>query len=520
MANNLTMKYIIAVFVCILSINSYAQTAYFKVNGTGIVDKIEKVSTGGFITAGFDSNYKHQYIRWDANYNAIWKVKVTDSMLNPFSNFIVEANDGNFYATSSSNYNGGSLYVSKISSTGTVLWQKLYSAPSAGERLFAPCISKAAGADNGFLFGTGDCTLSNCVVKCDENGAIQWQKQFWYPLANGVITCWSILPDGNNYIVASGFNVKSILTFRLDLSGGVVAYTANTYTAVPQIVPTKLVKLNVTNGYGLLGQYNNTNNNKTQFVAFYNNALGLTSFNELTVGYTQFTLSDIAAVNNGQDVVVNGNMYDNSKFYSAMLKLSNTGTIGWKHLSEGNTAGNKNVQFNGITALGNSTVNVGTGYNEGAIMAIIDSSGAGLCNTLPFNVTNVPKTLTVESALLSPLNSGVVSSVVSYQYTNVVPLNKYVYCGALPNATNDLEELENSISLYPNPADGILHITVKENKDKFLQVKILSADGRIVFENKFTDRAQINTSALEYGFYIVQISNDKTVLNKKILIAH
>lgn len=52
-------------------------------------------------------------------------------------------------------------------------------------------------------------------------------------------------------------------------------------------------------------------------------------------------MSDIAAINNGQDVIVNGNMYDNSKFYCAMLKLSNTGTIGWKHLSEGNTPGNK-----------------------------------------------------------------------------------------------------------------------------------------------------------------------------------
>ncbi|HMT34511.1 MAG TPA: T9SS type A sorting domain-containing protein [Chitinophagaceae bacterium] len=514
------MKYIIATLLLICSFQAFTQTAYFKVNGTGIIDKIEKVSSGGFITAGFDSNYKHQYIRWDANYNALWKVKVTDSMLNPFSNFVIEANDGNFYATSSSNYNGGSLYVTKISSTGTILWQKLYKAPTNGERLFAPCISKGISGDNGFLFGTGDCTLSNCIVKCDANGTIEWQKQYYYPLAAGVITCWSILPDGNNYVVASGYNAKSILTFKIDATGNYTTYTANTYTSAPQIIPTKLVKLNANNGYGLLGQYNNTNNNKTQFVAFYNNALGMTSFNELTVGYTQFTLSDIAAINNGQDVIVNGNMYDNSKFYCAMLKLSNTGTIGWKHLSEGNTPGNKNVQFNGITALGNSTIHVGNGSNEGAIMAIIDSNGNGLCNTLPFNVTNVPKTLTVESSALTSFNSNVTSMTASYQNTNIVPLNKLVYCGSIPNAVDDQSVFENNISMYPNPANDYLEISYKGHSTQLLQVTIYTADGRLIHKQSGNYNVEIDTRNYKPGCYIIQMANGQQQLSKKLMIMH
>ncbi|MBL7764491.1 MAG: T9SS type A sorting domain-containing protein [Chitinophagaceae bacterium] len=513
------MKHILLFIALFCCIQLQAQTAYFKVNNTGSLDKITRLSGGGYITSGFDSNYKHQYIRWDDSFTPLWKVKITDPLVNPFSNFIIEANDGSFYATASTDANSGSLYVMKISSTGTILWQKTYSAPTAGERLFAPCISKAAGTDNGFLFGTGDCTLSNCIVKCDANGAIEWQKQYYYPLASGVITCWSIIPDGTGYVVSSGYNAKSLLTFKIDALGAIGTYSANTYTWTPQIIPTKLVKLNASNGYALLGQYNNSNNNKTQFVAFYNNGLALQSFNELTVTYTQFTLSDIAPINNGQDVVVNGNMYDASKFYSAILKLSSTGTIGWKHLGEGNTSTtNKNVQFNGITALGNSTVNVGTGSNEGAVVGIIDSSGGGLCNSLPFNVTNVPKTLTLESASLTSFNSNVVSATVNYTNTNVVSYNKTIYCGSIPNATQDFEELIAGFQVYPNPGDA--SIVCESQDQKQVTLSIRSLDGRTVFQQSFSDRIQISTTSWANGLYSVTLNNGKAQVSRKLLIAH
>jgi len=515
------MKLIFTLFLLIGSLSSFSQTSYFSVNETGRLDKIVKVSAGGYITSGYDSNYKHQYIRWDDNFNPLWKIKLMDAGFAPFSNYVIEANDGSFFISAMSNNNSGSFFVMKLSSTGTVMWQKFYSAPGTGNSLSSLCLSKAAGSDNGFIFGTGNCTLSNCIVKCDAAGNIEWQKQYIYPLAAGVITCWTILPDGNNYIVCSGFNIKSLLTYKLDAMGAVISYNANTYTWTPQILPTKLVKLNVTGGYALLGQYNNSNNNKTQFVAFYNSALSLLSFNELTVTYDQFTLTDIAAVNNGQDVIVNGNMYDNSKFYCAIMQLSNTGNIGWKHLSDGNTTTSiKNVQFDGIVAKGNSTVNVGAGFYEGAIVGIIDSTGNGLCNTLPFNVTNVPKTLTLESSVLSSFNGNAIASVATTVYTNIVSFSKKMYCGSLPNSIIEQNELENAISFYPNPADDMLQLKLNHALNGKTTVKILSLDGRVLYQHALSSDLRINTSGFATGFYIVSISDEKFVTNQKIEIIH
>jgi hypothetical protein len=514
------MKFILTSLFVIVSVITFAQTAYFKVNGTGRLDKIERVSTGGYVTSGYDSNYKHQYVRWDENFNPIWKIKLDDTGFAPFSNLIIEANDGSFYASAMSYFNSGSFFVMKISSTGTILWQKNYAVPGTGNNLFSPCLSKAAGTDNGFLFGTGNCALSNCVVKCDANGAIEWQKQYLYPLASGVITCWSILPDGNNYIISSGYNVKSLLTFKLDLLGNVVSHTANTYTWTPQIIPTKLVKLNAGGGYGLLGQYNNSNNNKTQFVAFYSSALALQSFNELTVTYNQFTLTDITAINNGQDVVVNGNMYDSSKFYSAVLKLSATGSIGWKHLSRGNTTTtNKNVEFEGVTSKGNSTIHVGAGFNEGAIGCIMDSNGNGLCNTLPFNVTNVPRTLTLESSSMITVPGNAFATTSAYNTTTNVSYNKSIYCGSLVSNLDESNAIE-SVSVYPNPSDNSIRIRIEQQLSEPANVSIYGMDGRQLMSDVYYPNMQIATEHFPSGTYLLVIKTAHRMMTEKLTVRH
>ena len=62
----------ISIFFCFWSLVAQ-NTAYFKVANHGTIEKIEKVSSGGFITVGYDSVYKLQVIKWDNNYNLQWK---------------------------------------------------------------------------------------------------------------------------------------------------------------------------------------------------------------------------------------------------------------------------------------------------------------------------------------------------------------------------------------------------------------------------------------------------------------
>ncbi len=489
-------------------------TAYLKIANTGSIEKIEHVSTGGYITIGADSVYKSQVIRWDANFNPMWKCKFTDANIAGSPQRIVEANDGNFYYMNTSNEHSGCAFIAKLSSTGSIIWQKNYY-ETAGS-LYSYALSKAAGTDNGFLFGGGQCSLSNYVIKCDANGNIIWQNQYLYPLSTGVITCWSIIPEANGYVVSAGYNINSLLTFKLDVNGGVTAQTAYTYSS-KQILPLRMVKLNTTGGYAIVGNYNNSNDNKTEFVAFYNSALSLLSFNELTVTYTQFTLNDITAINNGKNVVVNGSVYDGSAFTTALINLSNSGNVEWKKRSQGATSmSNKNVEFRGITTNGNYTVSGGAGYYEGCVMAIVDTSGNGLCNNTQFDMQNIHPALALQSSVITVAAANALAVAVSYTNTPVSATTKYLYCGSLSIGDDGHTQAENEIQLFPNPAVNELAIKGIEKWPAIVTIYSLTGQqlSKITLDGP---ESKVPVEFLHTGYYLLNISSGDDNVNNTLL---
>lgn len=494
------LLFCLAIFFSAFVIN--AQTGYMKVANHGSFEKIERVSSGGYITVGFDSVYNIQVVRWNNAFTPMWKYKLTDANVNPVSLSIVEANDGSFYFMTASGEHTGSTLIIKFSSSGSILWQKIYYLTSGN--MNSVCLSKAAGSDNGFLFGGGQCTLNNYVIKCDQDGNVVWQKSYYYPLSTGVITCWSIIPDGSNYVISSGYNINSLLTFKTDATGTILSESAYTYTTM-QILPTRIVKLNQTGGYAILGNYNSSNNNKTEFVAIYNSSLSLLSFNELTVTYEQFTLEDITAINNGRNIVVNGGIYDASAFTQVIINLSNTGSVVWKKRAQGNTGGINNVEFRGITQNGNYTVNVGHGYNEGSVIAVIDTNGTGLCNDQTFNITNVNPTLTLQSAVINPITTTALSASVNYTYNSTGSFIKSNYCGNLSATENELAEP--MLSVYPNPAQD--KVFIEYSLGTFaseINLAIFNIEGKSVYQatiSKIKGQMAIDIRNFDKGVYMI-----------------
>ncbi|HNW69014.1 MAG TPA: T9SS type A sorting domain-containing protein [Bacteroidales bacterium] len=518
------MKKLIMTIVLLFFISFlHAQnTAYFKVADNGSFEKIEHVTSGGYITIGTDSVYKIQIIRWDNNFNLVWKYKLTDANISAISLKIVEANDGSFYFMGASLEHTGSTLIIKFSSSGALLWQKIYYLASGNMNSIA--LSKALGSDNGFLFGGGQCTLYNYIIKCDADGNIEWQKQYFYPLSTGVITCWSIIPDGSEYVISSGYNINSLLTFKIDALGNLNSHSAYTYTGM-QIVPTRIVKLNSTGGYAILGNYNSSNDNKTEFVAIYNQSLNLLTFNELTVTYTQFTLNDITASNNGKNVVVVGSIYDGSAFTIAMVSLANSGTINWKKRAAGNTTTtNKNVEFRGITQNGNTTVHAGHGFNEGRVISIIDTNGNGLCNDISFDMSNVHKTLALQSQTMSVAAANALSTTVNYTYNTSASFNKVVYCGSISGIENDADISPLTMNISPNPASGKCLITyTSEDIKGHSFVSVYNISGQLVYKSQIPasgSNTELDLSNFNEGLYLVQISTENNILrNEKLLIA-
>ncbi len=511
------LKFTLLLSLCVILIQAQ-NTAYLKVANNGYFEKIEKVSSGGYITTGFDSTYKVQIIRWDNSFNMTWKYVFNDANIKIGSPKIVEANDGSFYFLMGSHEYTASTWIVKFSSAGALLWQKIYYLTSGNVNSIA--LSKALPGDNGFLIGGGQNPLSNFIIKCAADGSIEWQNQYLYPLSTGGITCYSIIADVSEYVVSSSYNINSLLTIKISATGSINSHSAYTYTAM-QIIPTRIVKLNTTGGYAILGGYNSSNNNKTEFVAIYNQALSLQSFNELTVIYDQFILHDIKAINNGKNVIVDGSIYDNSAFTIAMINLSNSGSVVWKKRAYGNTATtNKNVEFRGLTENGSTTVHVGMGFNEGRVIAVIDSNGSGLCNDdMAFNMTNVHPSLVLQSQTMSLATVNALKADVTYAYSNYASYNKQIYCGSLLAIDNNTVSLPLVSSIYPNPATDIVNLNIENPNNTKLIVNIYSVIGKLIrTEVLEQNQSRINVEYLKNGIYMLEIKSDERRITQKLMI--
>ena len=76
-------------------------------------------------------------------------------------------------------------------------------------------------------------------------------------------------------------------------------------------------------------------------------------------------------------------------------------------------------------------------------------------------------------------------------------------------------ELENNISIYPNPAKNILHIEAK-NKQKIEQLKIYNLSG-LELMNVEENKQLLNLESLSTGVYFIQIQTNLGTVNKRFI---
>ncbi len=87
-----------------------------------------------------------------------------------------------------------------------------------------------------------------------------------------------------------------------------------------------------------------------------------------------------------------------------------------------------------------------------------------------------------------------------------------------PLSTQEMN-LENAISLYPNPVSDKLNFQLNKNLNN-PEVKIFNQAGQIVYQNQFkslSETKSIDMSSLPSGIYMVYIKSDEGVITKKII---
>jgi hypothetical protein len=88
--------------------------------------------------------------------------------------------------------------------------------------------------------------------------------------------------------------------------------------------------------------------------------------------------------------------------------------------------------------------------------------------------------------------------------------------------TEEEELLSNSVKLFPVPTSGILNAEISAGLFSTISIKLITPDGRLIDEKNFSDTSAVSASfdltELSSGIYFMQISNERTIVNKKIIL--
>ncbi|MEJ8844662.1 T9SS type A sorting domain-containing protein [Lacibacter sp. H375] len=199
----LTTSFILLSLICNAQFPGISLNKHFTSTGSTLFYEGKPTKDGGFILAGLDSMEGRFYFDYDINYkrisgnamliktdsggNIIWKTVLPNPTVPKAFCSVVQAGDGGYIAagfTGSPSDGNKQVLIVKLSSSGSVLWQKEYG--GSGEDLGYTIIKCNSG---GYLV-TGTTTSNDgnvtgnhgsydlLVMRIDESGNLLWQKCF------------------------------------------------------------------------------------------------------------------------------------------------------------------------------------------------------------------------------------------------------------------------------------------------------------------------------------------------------
>ena len=146
---------------------------------------VEQTTDKGFIVAGYNSTFQYLIIKLDSNGNKVWADTIGSLLSDQRAYSVIQTKDGGYIVAGSATSDtlaGGNYWIVKLSSTGSVQWQKLF----GGNGDDTPNSIQQT-ADNGYIIAgqtwssDGDVTGNHgnydyWIVKLNSAGSLIWQK--------------------------------------------------------------------------------------------------------------------------------------------------------------------------------------------------------------------------------------------------------------------------------------------------------------------------------------------------------
>lgn len=184
--------------------------------------------------------------------------------------------------------------------------------------------------------------------------------------------------------------------------------------------------------------------------------------------------------------------------------------------NDGGFMNQTSMMFTGsVTYEPNIWLRIGFSYNIITGEVIWKGPNGILANSSLYNSSNwVPNSIPTEFSFnVSVPTTGLINSTTS----DVIFDNLVVRAVATSTLSLDnVQNVDNTISLYPNPANSNFNI---HSKDNILNIKILDVNGRIIFNqnNLNSNTSNIDVSNLKSGIYMVIVENESGIQKTKFI---
>ena len=123
-----------------------------------------------------------------------------------------------------------------------------------------------------------------------------------------------------------------------------------------------------------------------------------------------------------------------------------------------------------------------------------------------------------------PAIAGVDSHSISYTYVDSVTgcpnsaVQKIGVDSCFTIGVNELFDAANSIRIYPNPANDLIHITFPNSEFSPYTLNIYNVTGQLKVSKIITSDAVIDISGLQSGLYLLNIYNDRDQFTKRVSV--
>ncbi|MGL4599333.1 MAG: T9SS type A sorting domain-containing protein [Bacteroidia bacterium] len=484
-----------------------------------------KTADGGFLlagTTGASNTYGQGRItltKTDANGNTVWDKNYGGNVAE-YVSAVLENPDGSFtlvgttFSGNSQPY--GDALMMKVSSTGTILWTKVYFGSQAE---YANNIIRLANGD--YIFcgitrtytGTGDDTY---VVRTDSLGNPLWGSIISEAGNNDAMSM--VLADDGNLMVFGSANVGLYLMFlsKLDIATGNTIWAKKYSNSIGSSFGRSIHKT-ADGGYFLAGWCDGSNNSFQNFYLVKTDSAGNPIWSHVYGGTGEELAYSACATNDGGFAICGY-----TKSYGAggqdmyLMRVNALGSLQWSgtYGTPGNEIAIHVTEANdgGFLLTGSTSTGFFSGYSE---MLVIKTDALGYvpCDYIPATSVKYGDT-----AILVAPNSVFLSAVGAFSY--VFTTQSGMIDSTLCTAVSVFETVDQSFSfsLFPNPTENATTLSFEQTTPKEIRVLNLFGQEILHLQNCTEQRLELNTENWSSGVYLVEVKSGEKIGVHKLIV--